>query len=72
MSNLLVNEFAKKQGYQWAKYLCNWNGFKCYEPIISKNEVAYLGLPLLILEDADGNIRMSTPEEAMEQLSETE
>lgn len=58
-----VINFAKLQGYESAEYLCDWNGFKCYEPI-NKN-LSFTGLPLLILEDKDGNIRMSTPEEAI-------
>lgn len=67
-----VNEFAKTQGYEKAEYLCEWRGFKCYEPVVAEGEVSFVGLPLLILEDEKGNIRMSTPEEALQQIDENE
>ena len=72
MSENAVIDFAKKQGYETVEYLCEWRGFKCYEPIFAEDEVSFVGLPLLILEDKDGNIRMSTPEEAMQQMDESE
>ena len=65
-----IIEFAKQHGYQNVVYLCKWRGFKCYEPIMSEGEISFIGLPLLILEDEDGNIRMSTPEESLQQLDE--
>ena len=65
-----IIEFAKENGYQTAAYLGEWCGFKCYEPIMSEGEISFIGLPLLILEDKEGNIRMSTPEESMQQLNE--
>lgn len=72
MEHSKINDYAQNHGYEKAEYLCEWNGFKCYEPIISEGEVSYIGLPLLILEDSDGNIRISTPEEAIKQIDETE
>ena len=66
-----VDEFAKTQGYETAEYLGEWRGFKCYEPIVAESEVSFVGLPLLILEDEKGNIRMSTPEEALQQIDES-
>lgn len=66
-----VEEFAVKMGYETAEYLCEWNGFHCYEPILVKGRISYVGLPLLILEDSAGNIRMSTAEEAMQQLDDS-
>ena len=72
MEHSTINEFARNQGYEKAEYLCEWNGFKCYEPIVSEGEMSCIGLPLLILEDSDGKIRMSTPEEATKQIDETE
>lgn len=65
-----VDEFAKAQGYETAEYLCDWRGFKCYEPVLAKDELSFVGLPLLILEDINGNIRMSTSDEAMQQIDE--
>lgn len=66
-----IDKFAKSQGYETAEYLCEWRGFKCYEPIVAEGEMSYVGLPLLVLEDGKGNIRMSTPEEAMQQIGES-
>ena len=65
-----IIEFAKKNGYNSAEYLCEWNNYTCYEPIFKENAVSYIGLPLLILEDSEGNLRMSTPEEALEQIDD--
>lgn len=67
-----VIEYAKSQGYESAEYLCDWRGFHCYEPILTEGEVSYIGLPLLILVDSTGKIRMSTADEAMQQLEESE
>lgn len=66
--NERVIEFARSQGYETALRLKNWKGFEVYEPIMKKDEVSYTGLPLLILVKGD-EIRMSTPEEALEQLN---
>lgn len=63
-----VLKFANEHGYNSATFLCEWKGFKCYEPNLGENGVSYIGLPLLILEDMDGNLRMSTPDEAMQQI----
>lgn len=63
-----VIEFAISQGYETALRLKNWKGFEVYEPIMKKDEVSFTGLPLLILVKGD-EIRMSTPEEALEQLN---
>lgn len=70
MDDNLVNNFARLNGYDSAKYLCDWNGYSCYEPIFSNNELSYVGLPLLILVSSNGEIRMSTPEEAMQQIDD--
>lgn len=59
-----IKEFAKNQGYDEAIYLKDWKGYECYEPI-SGDDITYTGLPLVILVKGD-EIRMSTPEEAME------
>lgn len=66
-----IDKFAKSRGYETAEYLCEWRGFKCYEPIVAEGEMSFVGLPLLILVDVEGNIRMSTPEEAMQQIDES-
>ncbi len=68
---LSADKYAKAQGYESAEYIGEWRGYKCYEPIIAEGEIAFIGLPLLILEDKEGNIRMSTPEEAMQQIDES-
>lgn len=60
-----IKEFAVKNGYKDAVFLKKWNGYNCYEPIMSKDGVSFIGLPLVIMEK-DGKIRMSTADEAME------
>ena len=60
-----VNEFAKQNGYLKAEYLKEWKGYQCYEPIMNEDETSFVGLPLVILV-SDDEMRMSTPEEAME------
>lgn len=68
--NKKIEEFAISQGYTTATYLCEWNGFDCYEPIVDEKEISFIGLPLLILVDKKGNIRMSTPDEALQQIAD--
>lgn len=63
--------FAKENGYSGAVYLNEWRGYSCYEPTFSDDEVAFVGLPLIIMVKGD-EIRMSTPEEAMKHIDETE
>lgn len=65
-----IKEFAVSKGYASVSYLCEWNGFSCYEPISEFGEVSFTGLPLLILVDQYGNIRMSTPDEALKQIED--
>lgn len=71
MKKAEITAFAKKQGYEDAEYLCDWCGYACYEPIMNNSEIGFVGLPLLILVK-DGKIRMSTPDEAMKQLEESD
>ncbi len=60
-----VNEFAIKQGYKGAKYIGNWKKYRVYEPYMTSNEVSFVGLPLVILVNENGEIRMSTSDEAI-------
>ena len=67
-----VLQFARENGYDNAEYIAKWRGYDCYEPIAGDGtETAFIGLPLMIMADAEGRIRMSTPQEAMEQLDES-
>lgn len=66
-----VIAFAKKNGYETAKKLNNWNGYECYEPIMDSKKEAAIGPPLLILVKGE-KIRMSTPDEAYQQMDDTE
>ena len=66
-----VIAFAKKNGYETAKKLNNWNGYECYEPIMDSKKEAAVGPPLLILVKGE-TIRMSTPDEAFQQIDDTE
>ncbi len=59
-------EYAKQQGYISAEYLCEWNGYSCYEPLFSAEEYdCPTGLPYVVM--IKGNeIRMSTAEESLQ------
>ncbi len=65
-----VEEFAKKNGYETADYLCEWRNFTCYEPIYNREKMAFIGMPSMILVDKKGNIRMATYEEVMQRMDE--
>lgn len=71
MSLEKVIEFAKKQGYESVEKLEKWKEYDVYEPIYKNDEVSIIGMPLLILVKGE-EIRMSTVEEALEQLSTAE
>ena len=64
-----VISFAQKNGYETVEQLNNWNGYEGYEPIIDLNKQVDVGSPLLILVKEE-KIRMSTPDEAFQQLDE--
>jgi hypothetical protein len=63
---MTVKEFAREQGYDDAISLGKWRGFDAYEPVFD-GDVAYVGPPLMILVKGKA-IRMSTPEEAYQQM----
>jgi len=63
-----VKAFAKKHGYDDAVYLEKWKGFDVYEPVFDGDEPSFVGVPLVILVKGD-TVRMSTVEEAFEQLN---
>lgn len=60
-----VIEFAKKHGYDDAKFLSKWKGYDVYEPIFDGEDDRYVGLPYVILVKGD-EIRLSTPKEAFD------
>ena len=64
-----VISFAQRNGYETVEKLNNWNGYECYEPNMDSKKETELGPPLLILVKGD-KIRMSTPDEAFQQLDE--
>lgn len=66
-----VIAFAKKNGYETAEKVEPWNGYECYEPIMDKKDATHTGPPLLILVKGE-SIRMSTVDEAFQQMDETE
>lgn len=70
--NEIINvvEFAKNHGYNGAKYIGNWKEYKVYEPYVSGNDISFTGLPLVILVNDKGEIRMSTSDEAMATLDD--
>ncbi len=63
-----VTEFAKKMGYEGAEFLHVWRGNHCYMPVL-KDEAGMIGLPLIIMKKGR-EIRMSTPDEALEHFDE--
>lgn len=61
-----VIKFAKAQGYKSAEQVESWKGFDVFEPVYdTKDEISVIGLPLVILVKGD-QIRMSTPDEAIQ------
>lgn len=67
-----IKEFAMSMGYAGVERLDNWRGFEVYEPIpagAKAGEYSCVGLPLVILVKGE-KIRMSTPEEAFQQMKE--
>ena len=59
-----ADECAKKLGFDQAEYLGVWKGMKAYCGAMDA-PYACIGLPVYILEDADGNARVATEEEGM-------
>lgn len=64
-----VVAFAKENGYDGAEVLGTWNGFDVWEPTFDGTDPVCVGLPLVILVNGD-EMRMSTPEEAMDILED--
>lgn len=72
MDRARVVEFAKEQGYDGAEPLGQWRGHDIYEPTFEQSsgeEPAIVGPPLIIMVK-DDVIRMSTEEEAFQQIGE--
>lgn len=65
-----IKAFAKEQGYDDVLYLDKWRGYDAYEPVFNGDEVSIVGLPLIILVKGDV-VRMSTADEAFEQLNDS-
>lgn len=62
-----VKRFARKLGYDGAKYRGEWKEFQVYEPTIEGDEPASVGKPEFILV-IDDIIRMATEEEVFEYI----
>ncbi|MEG1561971.1 MAG: hypothetical protein RR323_06170 [Raoultibacter sp.] len=63
-----IIKFAKSNGYEDVSPLGEWNGYEAFEPLyFSDGSTAITGPPLMILAKGE-TIRMSTPEEAYEQI----
>lgn len=70
MSKKEITAFAKKNGYDGVLPLGKFKDYDAYEPIFdnaTEEEPVFTGPPLMILVK-DDQIRMSTVEEAYEQL----
>ena len=66
-----VISFVQRNGYETVEKLNNWNGYECYEPIMDSKKETAVGPPLLILVKGE-KIRMSTPDEAFQQMDDTD
>ena len=52
-----ANDVAEQCGYDKATYVGEWQGYKVYKPELNGGEIAYTGLPVLILvKDGEGRI----------------
>lgn len=74
MSKEKIIAFAKEQGYDGISPLGKWRGYDAYEPTFNGSDEdtpAIVGPPLMILVKGK-EIRMSTVEEAYEQIAEAE
>lgn len=74
MDKKQITAFAKKNGYDGVAPLGKWKEYDAYEPIIkgaTEKEPAAVGPPLMILVKGD-TIRMSTVEEAFEQIADSD
>ena len=69
MSEEEILKFAKKQGYDEISYLGKWKEYEVYEPMFDYDDTSFVGLPLIILVKGD-EIRMSTPEESLQQIED--
>ena len=69
-SNKDIDKFAQEHGYKGAKYIGKWKEYKVYEPYVDDTQVSYTGLPLVILVNDNGEIRMSTSDEAMATMND--
>ena len=68
-----ILRFAKENGYDGIEPLGTWRGFDVYEPVCdttNEEAPAMAGPPLVILVQGD-TVRMSTEEEAYQQLDES-
>ncbi len=63
-----ITQFAKKYGYDKVFYLGKWRGYDVYEPTFEGPGPYFVGPPLVILVRGQ-SIRMSTVEEAYEQIN---
>lgn len=74
MNKKEITAFAKKQGYDGVLPLGKWKDYECYEPFFENatdEEPAEVGPPLIVLVKGD-EIRMSTVDEAYEQMEDSE
>ena len=68
--NKEIIKFAQEQGYKGAEYIGKWKEYKVYNPYFAENQLSYIGLSLVILVNDNGEIRMSTSDEAMAALND--
>lgn len=72
MKKKSIIAFAKENGYSGILPLGRWKEYDAYEPTFDgTGELAFVGPPLMILVKGE-EIRMSTVEEAFEQIADAE
>ncbi len=62
-----IQKFAKENGYDEAKYIGEWKGYKVFNPIIKSDKPLCIGYPLKILQKGQ-KLRLSTIGESFELL----
>ena len=62
-----IVSFAKEHGYDDVIYIGKWKDYDVYEPVNEQEDIAYTGVPLVILSQGEV-VRMSTVDEAYEQI----
>lgn len=62
-----VKRFAKEAGYSDAKFVMEWKGMRCYDPLYPEGLAPRTGFPYFVLVDPEtGEIRYTDDDETFE------